>query len=369
VRSPPNPLLPCLLALLSPSTGAAAPPDPAPAAATAIALGDGASVFLRPPKIKLHPDDKSARKELAARALKSIHDGLLRECWVEAAAAEQADVSVNLTIEGQRAPGVDAWDLLLIVSLTPRGGSEGPPVAERCAACTAARLDDAMKANVERLVPEERRAGRAQLSFETIPSGASLFLDGSQKPDGTTPFQRRVCGGRHEAVIQLGTRRQSIAVEVAPGRCEQVKADFSQDSAGVPFHHPCEDKPAAPPPVAAPTETGEAAHADHRRVLERRLGLTGLAVGGPALVAGIALWAIDGRPTCDPVPPSQQCRQLYATAAPGIALTVTGAALAAAGGVLLYLGSRAAPRAHAAPIVVVPALHDGGAGLVAGGQF
>jgi hypothetical protein len=93
-----------------------------------------------------------------------------------------------------------------------------------------------------------------------------------------------------------------------------------------------------------------------RPSLRQAAWMTG--VGGVAsLVVGIALLAIDHRPTCQEEPTDRMCPNRYATGAAGATFTALGAASAVASGVLFYFvyGRKRKPAARRAELLVVPA--------------
>jgi len=343
--------------------------------ASSPALAAPAPTFeIRPPTVKLRGDDgralRAVRKELGERAVEALRSALVSDqCYAEPAPGERAEWVAEITVEGERSrrpDRADRFDLLVYASLSPKGAQgSGPPLAEKCEGCAPADLAPTVASVVDRLVPDAQKARRGRLAFASTPAGASVFLDGSDRIAGTTPFERPVCGGDHHAVLEYQRRRHALAVTVEPGRCEEVVADFSQESAGVPFHRPCGSAPAAPVPVVAPVAALHNESGGGRARLYRDLAIAGLSVGGAALVSGAVLIALDGRPTCDPTPPSTECRSLYATLAPGIALTAAGAALAAGGGVLAWLSARASRSA----VTLAPVAAPGVVGLTAGGRF
>jgi hypothetical protein len=336
-------------------------------------------VTIRPPTVKLPagaPHARAARERLAEAGARLLRHALVDEqCYLEAAPGAPAELAADLSLTASRpAAGrgdEERWDLLVVVALgapdSGPAGKQGVPVAEHCGDCTTARLGDVLASMVERLVPEDQKGWRGRLAFESSPSGAAVFLDGRKEAVGTTPFERRVCPGSHAARLAWHERSGEVAVAVEPGRCEQVVADFTPGATGVPFHRACPAPPPAPAAAAAaataaPEAASEPRTRDRGRLL-RLLGIGGVTLAVPLLVTGIALAAVDGRPTCDPVPPQQECPRLYDKLGAGVTLVVLGAAAGAAGGALLGVGWARRP------VGVAPIVRQGGGGLVVGGAF
>ena len=73
---------------------------------------------------------------------------------------------------------------------------------------------------------------------------------------------------------------------------------------------------------------------------------------------------LDGRGTCTLVAPAAQCPSLYDTMALGLGLTIGGAVVGGAGGVLVYLG-----RPVERPVAFAPFVTPHAAGLAVGGRF
>lgn len=66
----------------------------------------------------------------------------------------------------------------------------------------------------------------------------------------------------------------------------------------------------------------------------------GLGTAVATLAAGITLWVLDGRGTCDSSVSGDRCKETYNTLGPGIGLTAAGAVLGAGTGVLFWLDAR-----------------------------
>jgi hypothetical protein len=64
---------------------------------------------------------------------------------------------------------------------------------------------------------------------------------------------------------------------------------------------------------------------------------TAAGVAAASIAVGVTLIAIDGRGTCTPREPEDQCKELYRTQAGGLALTGLGL-VAAVAGALVYSG-------------------------------
>jgi hypothetical protein len=324
-----------------------------------------AGVLIRPPTVKVEGLGARERRNVAEVLAAFLSASLERQCY--RTDEKGAVLAADLTVKGRRFPGkADKYDLTFSITLGPAEAKDLAPRSESCRGCGLAESRAPIDAIVDNLVPPEQRARRGRLSFQSTPTDAAVYLDDAPDPAGRTPFDRPVCAGRHRVRLKLEDKTHRLEVTVAPAACEEVAVDFSRGPDGTATHHAC-GEPAAPvvtAPVPAPSLLAAQKESASHRALLRKLGVGGMALSLPVLVTGIVLAALDGQPTCEPVPPARECPKLYDTAAAGIGITVGGAAMAVAGGVLYYLSTR-----HPHLAVAPSLLPGGGAALGAAGSF
>lgn len=223
-------------------------------------------------------------------------------CASRAAADAGTAYSVLLTV------GLDRRDYTIVMELYEAGGTA--PLArteERCEVCGVAEALDVVKAGTaalgDRLAAMQREA--PTLSFVSAPPGAIVRLDGNVV--GETPFDRVVVPGMHEARAEReGYVAETQSFETVAGVATTVRFELDP----------------VPPSVR------------HKNL--RALGWAALGVGVAAVVSGVTLIAIDGKPNttmCDGanVDPRGNCKFVYATLPAGVGVGATGIALVVTG--------------------------------------
>ncbi len=224
------------------------------------------------------------------------------QCASQAADDAGTAYSLLMTI------GLDRRDYTIVLELH-ESGSEAPVARteERCEVCGAAEALDVVKAGTaalgDRLDAMRREA--PTLSFVSAPPGAIVRLDGNVV--GETPFDRVVVPGQHEARAEReGYVPETQSFEAVAGVATTLRFELDP----------------VPPSV--------------RNKNLRALGWAALGVGAAAVVSGVTLIAIDGKPNttmCDGanVDPRGNCKFVYATLPAGIGVGATGIALVVTG--------------------------------------
>ncbi len=185
------------------------------------------------------------------------------------------------------------------------------------------------------LVDERQRALRARGAARlrvACSVECQVFVD-ERRSDANTPNGAALPLGEHRIWIE------SVAGEAAePLRTTLTLGD---PDATITLAYPEPESPAVPAPTLIEAKRRGPTldrRASGERIAPRWAEITGLVVGGAALVAGGVLWAIDSE--CPGgVDPSDvaACPELYDTRGAGIALVSVGAAAALTGGVTLVV--------------------------------
>ncbi|MCS6912706.1 MAG: hypothetical protein RMK29_17965 [Myxococcales bacterium] len=167
-------------------------------------------------------------------------------------------------------------------------------VAQACMGCQGA----ALRASVARLAQALRRSHlrtlAGQLEVLVTPPEARVLVDGQQVGRGLVRLE--LPPGEHVVVAEGPTGRSEQRVRLAARRTERVELVL---------------------PAPRPRPPGG------RSLRVAKWALAGLGVG--LLVAGTALWALDGQPTCERAMGQTRCPDVLDTAGAGIGLFVGGA--------------------------------------------
>ncbi len=254
------------------------------------------------------------------------------DCAGEVARAVGADYAVTMTVGVERRDYAIALDLVDASSGRSTAHSE-----QRCEVCGIAEAREIVDDQATRLRTrlDALSVEAPTVAFESTPSGAIVRLDG--KVVGETPFERPVEPGQHRAEASKdGYVAETREFEAVAGVGSTIRFELD--------------------PVPRSVR--------YRKL--RGFGWSALGIGAASVVTGIVLVAIDGKPntvscTGENVDPRGNCKFLYATLEPGIAVTAIGVALVATGiGIGVATRDRPARRAR---------LDVGPRGLAISGRF
>ena len=228
------------------------------------------------------------------------------------------------------------------ITATLRASADGAEVASEVVDCEICSFEEVTEASVAAArkameaagaLPSAEAATAPVMSFEgalnveTDPPGAEVFVDGVSM--GVTPFSGMIEEGTHE--IEL--RREGYAPEVA-----FVEIDSEQ------------------PRTLSMTLTGGGGGGPWGKPWLRPASWAAVGVGAGLLISGFTLIGIDENPykrdcSGENVDANGVCKFRYNTLGGGVALTVTGVALAAAGVTMLVLDNK---RARPVSVAVGP---------------
>ena len=217
------------------------------------------------------------------------------------------------------------------ITATLRAATSGDEVASKTVDCEICSFDEVTEASVVAArevmeaagsLPSGEAAPAPAMSFEgeltvsTDPPGAEVFVDGVSM--GTTPFSGMIEVGTHE--IEL--RREGYAPEVA-----FVEIDSEQAR------------------TLSVTLTARGGGGIWGKPWLRPASWAAVGVGAGLLISGFTLIGIDENPykrdcSGENVDANGVCKFRYNTLGGGVALTVTGVALAAAGATMLVLDNK-----------------------------
>lgn len=266
-------------------------------------------------------------------------------CKLELAERLNADVAVSSTV--QRAPGQRGRaEWLVTIALLPIDVRRlGSTDLRRCGACTVAEVEPMITSLIGEVFAAERKRARAKLVVRAHGVQATVLLDG--EPCAANESERVIYAGTHVVRVEGGGRVCERRIDASAGTVIELEADFERRL------------------LLPAGERGRGGSAGGRGAPRwvRPLGVVALVAGLAAAAAGIGLLAIDGRGTCDLVPPAEHCPERYATFGSGLGLTVVGGAFAVAGAVMALL-----PRAPER-VAVLPLLGPGAAGLALEGRY
>ncbi len=204
-----------------------------------------------------------------------------------------------------------------------------------CEICGIGELAETVEGLAARLRPTLDNADESsRLTVDSEPPGAMVSLDG--ETIGTTPLETTVVPGAHTIdVVRRGRRTEHVEATLRPG----VNESFAFRLA-----------PSTRIPAWLPWTT--------------------LGAGGASLITGIALIVIDEDPIerdCNP-DTEGNCQHLYDTVVGGVALTVTGTALAGTG-LALWLVQRREDRHQRSRALSRVRLVPGPRGIALTGRF
>ena len=229
------------------------------------------------------------------------------------AAARSADVQWLLIGTLRIEPGERDYTVDFVIKDVARS-DEIATASGKCELCgfeDALGLLEAKASAVLASLERVRSTAGAEITIRTTPPGVTLIVDGTQL--GVTPLTTRMTAGRHHVVAEkAGYLQQVLDIEAIDGVDKELELQLLA-------------APVAPDRRANAMITGGAI-----------VGVLGLAVLG----TGAAFLAIDGKPYRDDCQADVDgdCRFLYGTLRPGIAMVVSGALVTAAGAVLIGTG-------------------------------
>ncbi len=234
-------------------------------------------------------------------------------CASEIADEVGADYAVTMRVVVDRRDYAIALDLVDAATGRTTAHSE-----QRCEVCGIAEAREIVDDQATRLRDrlDALTVEAPTLSFESAPPGAIVRLDG--KVVGETPFERPVEPGPHRAeATKEGFVAEARAFEAVAGVRSTIRFELDRVPRSVRY----------------------------RKL--RAFGWSALGIGAASVVTGIVLIAIDGKSntvSCDGenVDPRGNCKFLYATLEPGIAVTAIGVALLGTG-IGIALGTRDRP--------------------------
>jgi len=286
---------------------------------------------------------------LGGEALVYAHElGPAPACLAEPACqrrlAEKFGVDYVLSVKASRGPKgpkslsleLELFDVAVgSAAGTRTGGCEGcnPEVA-------AGKLAEATTA----LLGTAAEHGRGDLEVTSEPADAEVLLDG--KPVGRTPLKKVVFVGKYELEVRRGDLHAAPQqLDIGPSEPVRVAVQLA---------------PPAPPVAPVVSAAPPSIDLGRRRPLWR-LGVGGAALGLGALFVGLGTSALVVDQHCvhpventDGLPPTNcTTQEVFMTQAPGLGLTISGAALLVGGAVLIALpasigGERRARSARAA---------------------
>lgn len=233
------------------------------------------------------------------------------KCFVELAQKERLNFVVVASVQ------VNGRDYALeIRAFEPGQGREVSNTGNRCELCGIGEAKALFASQAGQLARKIQGLEVPRVVIYTEPAGATVRVDG--KTVGVTPANLALTPGNHSIDLELaGYANTTRQISAAPG---------SQDRIDI--------------------ELVPANKTDRRRRRMRIAGLTMLIPGAAMTAAGISLMAIDSRQAkggrCDgsDVDGEGNCRFLYDTINGGIALTAVGGAAMIAGMALLVVSKR-----------------------------
>lgn len=194
-----------------------------------------------------------------------------------------------------------------------RRGSTVATLEDRCEQCTGEDAVARARPLTVRLLQEAVRTRGARVEVRSRPSGAEVRIDGELA--GVTDMTFGVEPGEH--VIQVVHKdteaRRKYKIRVGPGRKVVVDAELRRGAGAV---------------------SVGSINAGTWKWVSLAIGLAGVG-------AGAALWAVDGKQTCDRAAEHFQCPEHYDTLAPGIGLVAAGAVVLAGAALLFFIDATA----------------------------
>lgn len=283
------------------------------------------------------------------------------ECLDALAQSGAADYVVDVQIAGP-APAVDTaagWTITLRLLAAVTG--ELAAVQElRCPACSAERAAASLELGLAEALAVAGARPRGNLELRSEPAGAQVFCDGRRV--GLTPYVRSAWAGSKQLELRHGGYTPwSDRVLLEDGKTTRLSIELQPEPSGpAPI---VRLSPSGAPPLrlsepglgslpivtAAAQDRGQESRGRRPRWRLITGGLLGLAAGVLIGFGGSAV-AVDGR--CSPDTPGEAlaCRSSYSSAPLGITLLAVGGAAAVAGAVLAaWPADRAKRRRPALP--------------------
>lgn len=279
--------------------------------------------------------------------------GCLADADCQRRLAEKLGVDYILSVKAARSPANPKGLSLELSLFDVAVGAEAAQKSGDCDGCTPDAAAGKLATAAGALLTAVTERGRGDLEISSEPPDAEVFLDG--KPVGRTPLKKPVFVGSYGLEVKKsGLRAEPQRITVGPSEPVRLTITLVSDTPVV----------AAPPPAPL---------AESPRQRPRwRLGVGGAALGVGALFIGLGASALAVDQHCvhpventDGLPPTNcTTQEVFMTQAPGLGLTISGAALLIGGTVLLALppsigGERATRSVARAPALRAPAPEGG----------
>jgi tetratricopeptide (TPR) repeat protein len=208
---------------------------------------------------------------------------------------------------------------------------------------TPGTADSEVREIIQKLEGRLEKKGVQQVTIRSEPPRATVVLDG--QPVGVTPWTGELAPGTHRAELQLtGRATATRSFELDRSHALDVEVTLPE-AAPVPAPAPAPVPPppavqSAPPPAPAREPSDDQA----RRQTLTTYGWVGVAAGGAALGGALVFELLrrgaesDAKNQSTQIGYADAVDTMHARQTTARVLAVTGVALAAAGGVLLWLG-------------------------------
>lgn len=209
-----------------------------------------------------------------------------------------------------------SWELALTYYNVAVGAIGGHKKTS-CPSCTLEQASQRLAELLSQAVTDDAARSRGDLEIATTPSGATILLDGTEV--GSTPYRRSAFAGHHQVLVRLGGfRSRQAAFDVEPQKAARLQFDLE----------PGRDMPK---PVLQPSLPARQPRPAWRLALGGGLLGIGLAgVGGGAYGISIDGCCIDSAN----YPEQPVCIGAFF---PGLAFTISGAAVALTGALLIAI--------------------------------
>jgi hypothetical protein len=217
------------------------------------------------------------------------------------------------------------------------------------------------RASVEEMIRRNEaklaEKGVQQVTVLSEPAGATVALDGL--PRGVTPWTGEIAPGSHQLELNLaGYAPAAQRVELDPNRSQDVVITLSEAAAVAPSLEPPPESPRPAP--AQPARVGDKPVDSRNRSMFITIGWAGIGAGAAALGAGLVFEVLrssavdDTRKQTTQVGYADRLDTAESRQTAARVLVGTGAAVAVAGGVFLWLGLKQPSGAPAVTAACLP---------------